>query len=314
VVHSIGRASFGPAAGAAAALLMALHPGLIYMCWRLMAETVCIFLLALAVWWGGRAAAAGSARWAAAAGAAMGAAMLCKLNLVLAVPLLSAWPAWAMAGRGGRRLAVAAAGAAGCAALLLLLPLANRLSSAGAAEPLPSNGGETLWWSNNPLAEGYFVDPDGTAAGRAFIDRHGQAAALAARDPFVRSRADRQLAVAWVRENPGAFVRLAGRKLWNAFGPAPRSEVLARHPMAAWLHAALTAALVPLCLAGMWWTRGALRAAMPLYLLLGGAVAMTVVCYGSPRFTLQVMPFLLLFAGAAAARLLPSLALPGEAA
>lgn len=302
VIFAIGRHAFGLAAGGIAGLLLAFYPGHAYMAWRLMAETPFILLIAVAVSAGQRAAAAGSPRLAAAAGAALGAATLFKSNLALAAPLLLLWPAWAMAGGRRRRAAVLAAGTAACVLALAALPLANAGSPGRSAALLPGNGGPTLWWSNNPLADGYFVDPDRTAAGRDFIARHGLApAALQSRDPFLRSRADRQLALAWMRENPGAFLQLAGRKLWNAFGVVPRAEAFAHLRLAAWLHALSYGGLLPLIGFGVWRSRRAWRAAIPCYLLLAASVAMTVICYGSPRFTLLVMPFLLIFAGAAVA-------------
>lgn len=302
VVYVIGRDAFGRLAGVAAGLLLAVLPEHAYMAARLMAETPFLLLLALAVVCGQRAVAAGSPRLAALAGGALGASILFKSNLALAVPPLLLWAAWAAAAGWRRRAAILGAGAAGCALLLALLPAASALSPLHAAELLPGNGGATLWWSNNPLADGYFVDPDATAAGRAFIERHGLApAALQSRDLLLRSRADRQLALDWVRENPGAFLALAGRKLWNAFGPAPRAAVFEHDRLAAWLYAAGWAVLTPLIVLGAWRTRRQWRAALPLYLLLAGSVAMTVICYGTPRFTLLVVPFLLVLAGAAVA-------------
>ncbi len=325
VVYVIARDAFGRSTATVAGLLLAVLPAHAYMAWRLMAETPFILLLALAVACAQQAVAAGSPRLAALAGAALGASLLFKSNLALAVPLLLLWAAWAAVNTEPRRRgAILAAGVAGCALLVALLPAASALSPSRSAELLPGNGGPTLWWSNNPLADGYFVDPDGTAAGRAFIERHGLAsAALQSRDPLLRSRADRELAWDWVRENPGAFLALAGRKLWNAFGPTPRTEVFGRQRPAAWLYTAGYAVLLPLIVLGAWRTRRQWRAALPLYLLLAGSVAMTVICYGTPRFTLLVVPFLLILAGAAVAETAPArhpaaapaaLPLPGESA
>ncbi|MBV8202747.1 MAG: glycosyltransferase family 39 protein [Acidobacteria bacterium] len=309
LTYAIARHAFGAIPGRVAGLLLALYPGHVYMAWRLMAETLFTLLIALAVLATQRALARFDARertawpalWTAAgAGLALGAATLFKSNLLLLVPLFVLWLAVAVPGTARRRAAAAAAMAASCGLLLLASPLANRFSPLHRAAWLPGNGGPTLWWSNNPLADGYFVDPDNTPAGNAFIDRHGlESAALETRDPAVRDRADRQLAWAWIRENPRAFVRLAGRKLWNAFGPLPRAELFSRDELAARVQALVYGSLLPLIGAGLWLSRRCLRQAMPLYLTIGSYAAMTVIFYGTPRFTLVVMPYLLAFAGLA---------------
>jgi 4-amino-4-deoxy-L-arabinose transferase-like glycosyltransferase len=316
VAYAIARDAFGKRAGQITGVLLALYPGHIYMAWRLMAETLFTLLLALAVLAAQRAVARdgppavarerGRRAWlAAGAGLALGVATLVKSNLIVLAPLLLLWLAFAMPRPGRRRaaaLAAMAAMAAGCALPLLAAPLASRLSPAHRASWLPGNGGPTLWWSNNPLADGYFVDPDNTAAGRDFINRHGQAAAaLKSRDPMVRDHADRDLALTWVHEHPGAFVRLVGQKLWNAFGPLPRTALFTRDAVAARVQAIAYGIVLPLVVAGLWQSRRRWREAMPLYLVLASYTAMTVVFYGTPRFTLLVMPFMLAFAGLALA-------------
>jgi 4-amino-4-deoxy-L-arabinose transferase-like glycosyltransferase len=322
VTYALARNAFGTPAGRAAAVLLAIYPGHVYMAWRLMAETLFTLLMALAVLAVQRAAgqrAAPSTLWAAAgAGVALGAATLVKSNLVVVVPLMVACVALAGLGTARRRAAAAAVMTAGCVLLLAASPLANRFSPAHRATWLPGNGGPTLWWSNNPLADGYFVDPDNTPAGRAFIERHHLAGpAIAARDPQVRDRADRELALAWIRENPGSFVALAGRKLWNAFGPLPRAALFSRERLAAGVQALAYGAMLPLIAAGLWLARRRWRRALPLYLEIGSYAAMTVVFYGTPRFTLVVMPYLAAFAGlalaAAAARWAPQPAAAGPA-
>jgi 4-amino-4-deoxy-L-arabinose transferase-like glycosyltransferase len=314
VVYAIGREAFGRQAGWVAAVLLAVYPGHVYMAWRLMAETPFALLIALAVLATQRAAAHGSLAAAAGAGLALGAATLFKSNLLLLAPLLALWLPLAMPGSRRRRAAAVAAMAGAGALVLAALPLANRLSPAHQAAWLPGNGGPTLWWSNNPLADGYFVDPDETPAGRAFIAHHGMAAAAAARDPFVRGRADRELAVDWIREHPGAFVALAGRKLWNAWSPLPHAALFSREPAAARVQALTFGLLLPFIAAGLWLARRRWRQAMPLYLAVASYAVMTVVFYGTPRFTLVIVPELLVFAGlalcAAAARLVPSVAVP----
>jgi hypothetical protein len=201
-----------------------------------------------------------------------------------------------------RRAAPAAAALAAFLLMLLANPLANRLSLAaesksGPVALTPGNTGPTLWWSNNPLADGYFVDPDDTAAGRSFIARHGASQAMRDPNPFVRDAAQRRLALAWIRENPGDFLVLVLRKLWNAYGPTPHAAVLSQSPFAQLLQLVTWGALLPAALAGIVLARHRWRAALPLHLVLLASLLATVVFYGTPRFTLPIAPYLLVFAG-----------------
>jgi 4-amino-4-deoxy-L-arabinose transferase-like glycosyltransferase len=298
VVLSIGRHAFGARIGMVGAVLLALYPGHLYMAWRLMAETVFTLLVALAVLAFQRLTERHGTRAAFACGALVAAAALVKSNLLVLGPLLLAWIALApRAALPERRPARAAALASGIVLVLLAVPAFDRLAPAAIRLPWPpANAGHTLWWANNPIADGYFVDPDASPAGRAFLARHAEAAELAkAPDPRVSDRAELALAVSWVRENPADFLRLVPRKLWNAFGPAARTEVTERCPAARWAQGLFFGLMLPLALAGMALTAGG-RGTAALHLVVGSCIAMTVLAYGTPRFTLPILPYLLLFA------------------
>ncbi len=342
LLYLIGRDLVSPAAGRLAGLLLAVYPGHVYMAWRLMAETLFVLLVALSVAAALALARRGGAARAAALGLALGASVLVKSNLLVLPPVLLLWVAldgWRRppgqeadlaAGdpsRGRPRAARAAAAeaalaAALCAAVALAIPLANAAGPAGRPWPLAGNGGATLWWANNPLADGYFVDPDASPAGRDFIARHRLTAAARSRDPFVRDRADRALALAWMRENPRGFLALAGRKLWNAYAPLARAAVFAHDPLARSVQILSYGAVLAAAVAGLFLSRRRWRRYTLLYLVLASHAAMTVATYGTPRFTLAVVPYLLIFAAdallaaAALAQRRParaSLAEPGSA-
>ncbi len=313
ILYLIGRNLFQPTVGRLAGLLMAVFPGHIYMAWRLMSETLFVLLISLAVLAAMALRERGGLARAAALGLVLGASVLVKSNLLFLPPLLVLWlgvEAWSRRARrpsaaGWSRLArlaplaAPAMVAAVCCAVALGVPLANAASSGGRFWPLAGNGGATLWWSNNPIADGYFVDPDATAAGRDFIARHGLTAAARTADPFERDRVDRRMALAWMRENPRAFLRLAARKLWNAYGPLPRAAVFERDPLARRMQLLSYGAILLPALGGLLWSLGRWRRYMIIYLVLASHAAMTVATYGTPRFTLAVVPYLLVFAAAA---------------
>lgn len=343
LVYLIGRDVAGATAGRLAGFLLAFYPGHVYLTWRLMAETLWIFLVALAVLLACRlerglsegAERRASLARAAALGLAAGASVLVKSNLILLPPLLFLWLAGvtlARARRGRRAPAmpvevatasgapIGAPAARGLEPFLVLVVLAASFCAAGLIAPLayhvstrgstsgparfwllPGNSGHTFWWSNNPLADGYFVDPEAAPAGRSFIARHGMSALIHDPDPFVRDRACRALGFAWVRENPGSFLALTGRKLWNGFGPLPKAALFAHSKLAHDIHLISYGALLPLAAAGLILSIRRWRQWTILYLVLLAHAAMTAATYGTPRFTLVIIPYLLVFAGQALA-------------
>jgi len=74
------------------------------------------------------------------------------------------------------------------------------------------------------------------------------------------------------------------------------AAVLSQSPFAQLLQLITWGALLPAALAGIVLTRRRWRAALPLHLVLLASLFATVVFYGTPRFTLPVAPYLLVFA------------------
>jgi hypothetical protein len=185
---------------------------------------------------------------------------------------------------------------AGLALMAVVTPLANYLSTGHQAVTLPGNTGRTLWQANNPLADGYFVVAEDTAGGKAFMQQVGLAEAFEKANFFERERIYRQLALLWIREHPGSFGLLCLKKLNNAFGLFPQAQVFERDPRACWIHLLTYGLLLPFALCGFIASRRHWRSCALLHLVLASYSLMVVVFYGTPRFTLLVIPVLLVFA------------------
>ena len=296
VVYLLGRRLYDEPVGIVASVLLAFYPSHVYFTWRLMAETTFALMLAVtallairllteAPWWRG-----------VLLGISLGFLSLLKSNLFVLPPLLMAWLAATLRPRSPARLLVAIV--LPFALLIGLVPLANFSSGQGLTAPLPLNAGHTLWWANNPKANGYFVmvaDSDPQVA--SFIRDHGFSDSLKSASRAEKDRIYQRLAVQWIREHPGAFLRLAPKKLLNAFSPIPRAAQLESSGSAALVYAVTYGLLLPFAIYGLVASfRRVTPAARVVHLILVSYVAMVVVFYGTPRFTLIIIPLLMIFA------------------
>jgi len=224
---AIGRRFFRPAVGVAFAAGMALYWGFVYFEGELHAPALLVFLLLGATYVLGRWAESMGTGWAVAASALLGLGALVRPNVGLLVPAAIAWACWVALRRGrGRRVPAAAA------ALLLpaLVPVgvtaARNLIVADESVLISSNAGINLYIGNNPRA-------DGLVAGKIDdLGRFGTCFDYPAIVQNLERRLGRPLthaeasdwfagrAWAFIRSNPGRFLRLLLRKLCLFWGPA----------------------------------------------------------------------------------------------
>jgi 4-amino-4-deoxy-L-arabinose transferase-like glycosyltransferase len=296
LLRQLGARLFSARAGALSGLILALYPGHAYMSWRLMGETVYSALLLCAILLAVDLLADPRPLPSVLLGVTLGAAQLVKSNLFAFAPLLMAWFALAAASTRRERLRCLSLMAGAAVVVMAMVPIANSLSAGGRAAALPGNAGRTLWWSNNPAADGYWIRAEATPQGQAFIAAHGLTERLASADEFHKDRICLRLALLWASENPGDFLVLCTRKLRNAFGLFPRALSLEESRLALLSQALSYALVAPFAAVGLLAAGARLRAAAPAYLALLSFVLMVLVFYGTPRFTLIVMPILILFA------------------
>src|SRR5262245_45791088 len=216
LVFLITRRLFDRGAAWLAAGVYALYPVAVYYNLTLLSETQGAFLVSMFAWLTLALKDRGGARWAVAAGSALGALLLCKPGFVFLIPLLPVW-AWAVCRRdlalwGRAALIPATAG-------LMVLPWAARnYAEFGAFVPFSTGGGSLLLQANNRIV---VADPKyhGYAVWDTSLPEYAPAL-RAANDEVERDAVAKRLAVQWLRDNPDKWFYLARGKFWRLWTPA----------------------------------------------------------------------------------------------
>jgi tetratricopeptide (TPR) repeat protein len=246
------------------------------------------------------------------AGVAFGLAALDKTNLLTFAPLAALFLASGLALRPPAwRLRPAALFLAGV--VVVILPVTARNWAVGRDLVLvSSNGGVNFFIGNNPAADGTFSTPPGSGLQDAFLGPSSLAAAERALGRKLRpSEASRYWggrALAFFREQPGAALRLLGRKvllLVNRYEIPNHMNVafIATEfaPVLGWMPVGF-GLVAPLALAGilLLWRRGLPPAGRLLVAFILCYVATLVAFFITERYRLPIVPPLIAFAAVAA--------------
>ena len=297
VVSRIAALLYGRRCGVVAAWLTALYPPLVFMTGRIMSETLFIALLMTSLYQLLLSDRDQSVGRSAGAGALFAVASLVRSNLIAMLALV---PLWQLARRGVslRGRLISACACTGVAVAILLLPGFYFLSHRGEFIPFATNAGQTFYGANNPLADGGWVE----------VENHQELLASippeVRRSPVAYSKAEQSLGRKWIRENPGAFLRLLPRKLANAWIPGLQSSETTSRSRVASLVLPISLGLLMLsALAGRLLVKpdgrdGILLSVLAVY------TGMSLVFYGNPRIGLFCAPVLLVYAAAGATWLL----------
>ena len=220
----IGRRIAGPAAGLVFAALVAFHVSLVYWEAELHEPTLLVFLLLAAVVALARFGEAPSVRRAALAGALLGLGALVRPNVLLLLAFAAAWTAWVARGRGVRALPAAAGLLAAAAVVISPATIRNALVARDLVL-ITSNSGINLFIGNNPKATGFV---SGTLPGYGDFRTCYDYPAIARKverelgrpvsDSEISAHFTRK-AIAFVRERPGQFLSLLGKKALLFWGP-----------------------------------------------------------------------------------------------
>jgi tetratricopeptide (TPR) repeat protein len=218
LLYGIGALSFGSWAGLAAAGLAACYGPLVYYTGLLDKTTFSIFLIALSLALFGLACRRG-AFWSALAGVGAGLAALARGNMLIAALGLGAWLFWPGAQAKGRlRRGLLFALGASC----VIGAVALRNSLVGKDLVLVSaNAGLNFRIGNNPYSVGAYMEPpflhgipeSEFPASKEYAERSvglGPMKASAVSAFYLRQ------GLQFIQDQPGAWLRLAARKLFLA--------------------------------------------------------------------------------------------------
>jgi 4-amino-4-deoxy-L-arabinose transferase-like glycosyltransferase len=295
LTYRLGSKVFSERVGWVAGILLAVYPGHVFFSWRLMAEPLYILLLIGSLVLALSLVEDPRLLRSILLGAVIGVDQLVKANLFLFPAMLMVWFAFSARASGTRRWLCLTVLITSFAMTMLIQPMVNFLS-AGHASALPGNAGATLWQGNNPLAVGFCDWDDDAPIVKAFIDSHGFGGRLKSAGPFEKEQIYRSLAMSWIRENPWRFLALMPKKLNNAFGLFPRAQVFDGRRLPQITHLLSYGLIAPFALGGLIAGLRRWRACSLLYIVLLSYLPTVLLFWGTPRYTLLVIPVLLIFA------------------
>lgn len=305
-LYHLGRRTLGERAGLWAAGLSAVYVYFVYYSAALMTEMFTIVavlaLLAQII----NLAERPTRRGWLALGVLIGTTALLRQVAVLPVPILALWLLW----RRREPSAVAGLALAAAVAGLMILPITLRNQRVfHRFVPINTNAGYAFFWANHPIHGTRFHDilP---ADGPSYQDLIP--AELLGLDEAALN--DALMARGWqfVRDDPVRYVQLSVSRLadYFKFWPSRDSSRLSNVS-----RVFSFGVLLPFMLAGLWLSRTAWRACLPLYLFAGTYTLLHLLSWALIRYRMPVDAVLLVFAGLACdrawERLRPRLAAAG---
>jgi 4-amino-4-deoxy-L-arabinose transferase-like glycosyltransferase len=297
LVSRIAATLYGNRAGVIAGLLTAVYPPLIYMTGRIMSETLFITIFMASIYQFLLADRDQSVKRYAFASALFGLASLVRSNMILMIPFV---PLWILT-QFGTSLRARLVNATVCAIVMvtiLMLPGIYFLGSKGEFIPFATNGGQTFYGANNPLADGEWVQVEDHPELLASIPSDVR------RSPAAYSKAQQQLGLKWIRENPRAFLNLLPKKFANAWIPGLQISMTTSGSKLAAAVLAISYALLLLCaIAGRVLVKPKRRDGILLSVLVIYTV-MSLVFFGGPRYGLLCAPILVVYAAALVTKIL----------
>jgi tetratricopeptide (TPR) repeat protein len=302
-----GRRFFSPAAGLITASLLAVYPPAIFFDGLLQKSSLDLFLVALLLVTLAKFQQTLRWPWLIGVGVTMAAFALNRENARILYPVIVFW---LMAGFGAvsARRRVGWAAIATAAAAVVLLPVAVRNAAVGGEFLISTSQlGPNLSIGNHAGASGSY-EPLVLGHGNASFERDD--AIRLAEDAAGRKLTPGEASDYWfgkaidfARAEPGAWLKLLGRKLLLLVNAR---EIVDTESIEAYAeYSRLLAAtrwfdfgiLLPLAAAGVWFARSLWRQHLVLYASCVGLGLSTAVFYIVARYRHPLVPFVLLFAG-----------------
>ena len=290
----IGRAWMGERTGLLAAAGFAVFPLIAFMPSQISAAGLFVAVLLGVVWLLIRAGETGRIGWYILAGLAFGMGVLARAQFILFLPAVWIWLWTSRSERrwtGGALLTVCV--------VLVLTPWTVRNSEVlGVATPLTTSGGFNLWQAYNPSSTGThtaYTVPAYTPPSDLTADL--EAIPHTSRYEVEIDSVYKSHALDAIQSDPSRVVPLAAKKLWlywGHFGGSGVSYPGAQSPLfwGPWWLA------LPFFVLGLWRSlrENRWREHSFLYLYLMGQTAVVIAFFVLPRYRLEILPVVLLFA------------------
>jgi 4-amino-4-deoxy-L-arabinose transferase-like glycosyltransferase len=299
LIALVASRSAGPRAGAAAAIVAAIYPPLVFISAYVLSESLYCAIAIGAVLVLQRTVDALDSRnperlrvlrEAVLFGVIAGLGALVRPAMLFFLPLALLWLL-------KRRQGLAAAVAAVACAVVLAPWTIRNFRTYDRFVLIASEGGVTFWTGNHPLARGegdLAANPELKVADLAFRAAHPGLSAEALEPVYYSA------AIGWIRSNPAAWVSLELRKLFYLVVPIGPSYALhsGRYRAASTIPYLI---VLPLALAGL--VRRGTRTPVAMVLLAGSTVIMSLVFFPQERFRIPTIdPALIVAASALAGR------------
>jgi 4-amino-4-deoxy-L-arabinose transferase-like glycosyltransferase len=310
ILFLAGKRFFGRATGIVAGLLLALYPPAIFFDGLIQKANLGLLWTVLLLAALGRARSRPTWRSFVLAGVPLGLLMLTREETILLVPVLAAWSIVVTRGEVAAKRGGAALAFLGGLAIVLLPVLVRNAVVGGEFALTTSQAGSNFYIGNNPTANGGYVP---LVPGRQNTEfERKDAFDLAEREsgrklsPGEVSRFWFGKSFAWIRENPGDWLRLLGTKaaLLANWYEMPDYEDQYFYERYCGLLRALDSVwhygvLLPLAAAGLVLTFARRREILVLHLVLAALALGVVLFYVFARYRYPLVPPLMLFAAAA---------------
>ena len=301
---SAGRI-FTPATGLVAGLLLAVYPAAVFFDGLVQKTVLDGLLLSGLIAFVALVSTRTSWPRAVGLGVVLGLLALTRENALVGIPVVLWW-LWL---RGGSWRQAAAGVLLGAAMVLMPVGIRN-FALGGSLELTTSQLGPNLYIGNNPEATGLYV-PLRPGHGSAEFERRdaielAEAATGRALRPGEVSRFWRDRAVAWAVAHPADSLRLLAKKLlltWNAEEAADTEDIATHAEWSAVLRLRRVVhfgVLAPLGLLGLWIHRQRRRELGVFVVLVPVYTAAVAAFYVFDRYRFPLVPFLMIFAAAAA--------------
>lgn len=290
ILFLLGKEMFDEGTGFLAAAMLGIDYISVRQIVSVMPETLFVFILLGSFYFLIRFTQEKKTVWIILAGILAGFSLLTKETLLFYYPFVTLWfllhsEPW--------RIRFFRAGVFSVSLLLVIGPWVVRNSLLRGHPVLLTEGsGRTLYLANNPQATGGSTGGDWALGVDTGMPKAVPSWLLNSSTPELEDRYFFKEAVKFIRDHPGRFAELTGRRVMNMWRPYQTDSP----PPAQWATALSYLSAVTLGIWGIFWSRKQWREFFPIFILFSYVFLLHAVLIAHIRYRYPVMPFFMVFA------------------